>query len=91
MRKKDIITNEIKKKIGSELVITEVFDEVTGDFSSDGIEFQNGVIKGESLGRYHIAVELGIKTLEMLEMVQLETGLTIEELMYLKKNKEDID
>jgi hypothetical protein len=83
----DIIINKFGKKIGSELVITDIFDEETGEYTTKGVEVENAILQGEASGRYRMAVELGFKALDMLKLIQLETGVTIEELMYLKKKQ----
>ncbi|WPC42801.1 hypothetical protein [Clostridium sp. JS66] len=71
------------KIMNNNIVITEVEDR-TGQYTHEGVEVQNAILQGEASGRYNMAVEIGFKALEMLEMVLLETGLNIEELMYLK-------
>ncbi|MTK12122.1 MAG: hypothetical protein F8N39_08545 [Clostridiaceae bacterium] len=75
--------------INNSIVITEVEDGI-GGYTDKGVAVQNAILQGEASGRYHMAIELGFKALDMLEMIQLETGLSIDELMYLK-NREDMD
>lgn len=78
------------KIMNNSIIITEV-ENGTGGYTDKGVEVQNAILQGEASGRHHMAVELGFKALDMLEMVQLETGLTIDELMYLKTNRAGIE
>lgn len=83
--------NKIQENIYSNnLRITKVIDETTGEYTEKGVEFQNGFVQGEASGRYNMAVKLGFKVLEILEIVELETGLSTEELQYLS-NRKDLD
>lgn len=85
------VNNSIENQLGTDrLTITEVFDEKTQKYTKMGTEFQHGFLEGESAGKSRMGLELAFKALEMLEAIELETGLTIEEMRYIK-NREDMD
>jgi hypothetical protein len=54
------------------------------------IQFKEGFLKGKSLCNSRIGLEIAYKILALLEVIELETGLTIEEMRYLK-SREDMD
>ncbi|MBZ9621419.1 hypothetical protein G9F71_000745 [Clostridium sp. FP2] len=54
------------------------------------IQFKEGFLKGKSLGNSRLGLEIAHKILAMLEVIELETGLNIEEVKYMK-NREDMD
>lgn len=78
--------NNIAKR-NNTIVITEIEDG-NGNYTEKGVEIQNAILQGEMSGRCRMAIELGFKVLDILEMIRLETGITIDELMYLKSNGE---
>jgi hypothetical protein len=85
------VNNNIGNQLKTDgLRITEIFDEKTQEYTKVGIEFQQGFIEIESAGKSRMGLELAFKALEMIEAIELETGLSIEEIRYLK-NREDMD
>lgn len=82
--KLDIIKEKIRKNINMDILeIKEVFDEESEKFTSD-IATSEAYLKGLEAGRLRTYMEIGVKLTDVFQQIEIDTGMTFEELRFLK-------
>lgn len=80
----DIIKEKIRKNINIDILeIKEVFDEESGKFT-DSVATIEAYIKGLEAGRLRTYMEIGVKLIDVFRQIEIDTGMTFEELRLLK-------
>lgn len=85
--KLELIKEKIRKNLRMDILeIQEIYDEETGKFTEEGKAYTEAYLRGIQAGKTNLSLQLAFMALDMLELVKNETGLSYEELKYMKEH-----